>query len=79
MFDQMVTQLTVDAFRDVDVSKIDKNDYESFLKEFVFDKLRGIKLGEAFSKKFNVKDRVLCMYGNETDTMKHIENWYVTK
>lgn len=78
-FGQMVTQLSVDAFRDTEFNKINKYEYDLFLKEFVFDKLKGIKLGEAFSKKFKVGDRVLYMYSDDTDTKRHIEQWYINK
>lgn len=79
VFGHLVNELSVQSFLDHDAIKISRNEFNLFKKEYVFDKLKGIGLGEAFAKKFNINDRVLYMFSNEEDTIKHIENWYINK
>lgn len=73
-FDHMLNMLTADSFKDNGASKISKNEYEIFLKEFVFEKLKGKTLGQAFTERFNIKDRVLSMYSDDRNCVDHIRH-----
>lgn len=55
------------------VKSISKEDYEIFCKEFIFEKIKGVKFGEAFTERFEVNDFVLMMYTNDQDAIKHIK------
>lgn len=72
-FDNMVTTLTSDSFKDTDFNPISKKEYDIFCKEYVFQKLKGINFGTAFKERFNCNDRVLSMFINQKDVMTHIE------
>ena len=71
-FDHMVTTLSTDAFKDNDFTPISKEEYAIFCKEYIFEKLKEIRFGAAFRKRFGVRDRVLSMFSEQTDAMKHI-------
>jgi hypothetical protein len=51
---------------------VSKTDYEIFLKEFVFDKLKGKTFGAAFCEKFGFNDIFLKALSDET-AKSHIE------
>lgn len=52
--------------------QISKRDYDSFCKEFVFDKLKGKTFGESFCEKFDFNN--IFLKGLSDDTAKdHIE------
>jgi hypothetical protein len=72
-FDHMVTTLASDAFRDDDFTPVSGHEYATFCKEYVFEKLKGISFGTAFQKRFSIRDRVLSIFTDQTDAMKHIE------
>lgn len=72
-FDQMSFELSREAFRDYGAITITKQEYEIFLKEYVFEKLKGISLGKAFTEKFNIRDRVLHMFSTDEDAITHIK------
>jgi hypothetical protein len=48
--------------------------YDQFKKEFVFEKLKGFTLGEAFCKKFDIQDYMLSNLTNEEETEFLIKN-----
>lgn len=73
MFDQMVTYLSSDAFKDNDFKPVSKSEYTLFCKEYIFEELKGINFGTAFQKRFGVRDRVLSMFSNQSDAMAHIK------
>lgn len=52
--------------------KISKTEYEIFLKEFVFEKLKGDSFGSAFCIKFGFNDTFLKALSDETAKL-HIE------
>lgn len=52
---------------------INRQDYEIFCKEFIFDKLRGDRFGKAFCKKFEIEDFLLANIKDEEDTKYLIE------
>lgn len=72
VFDQMVSDLSRETFKDYGALKILREDFDTFYKEFIFQKLKGEKLGESFAKKFDVRDRVLYMISNDEDALSHI-------
>lgn len=51
---------------------VSKTDYEIFLKEFVFDKLKGKTFGAAFCERFEFNDIFLKALSDET-AKSHIE------
>ena len=69
----MVTTLRSDAFKDTDFTPVSRLEYAIFCKEYVFEKLKGINFGTAFQKRFGARDRVLSMFREQEDAMKHIE------
>jgi hypothetical protein len=70
----MVKDLRIasDAFKDVGFESITEEEFQTFLKEATFEKIKGKKLGEIFSEKFGVQDRVLSMFRDDRDVIKHI-------
>lgn len=48
--------------------------YEQFKKEFVFDKLRGLTMGQAFCEKFEISDYMLSTITSEEETDFLIKN-----
>jgi hypothetical protein len=53
---------------------VKKCDYENFCKEFIFEKLRGKKFGEAFCQKFDFNDLSLKNLSDQTAKF-HIEKF----
>ena len=74
VFSHFVTELSTEAFKDSDFSKITQEEFDIFMKDFVFEKLKGKKLGESFAEKFSVKDRVLYMFSQDADAIAHIKH-----
>jgi hypothetical protein len=70
----MVKDLRIasDAFRDTGFEAITEEEFETFLKEATFEKLKGKKLGEIFIEKFGVQDRVLSIFIHDKDIIQHI-------
>ena len=77
VFGHMVTELSAEAYKDIDFEPISKHEYEIFCKEYIFEKLKDTRFGVAFQKRFGVRDRVLSILSNETHAMDHIERYYV--
>lgn len=73
VFGHMVTELSSGAFKDNDFTPISKHEYETFCKEYIFEKLKGVNFGIAFQKRFGIKDRVLSMFNDQSIAMTHIE------
>lgn len=48
--------------------------YEQFKKEFVFEKLKGKRMGEAFCEKFEISDYILSTITSEEETDFLIKN-----
>ena len=42
--------------------------YKQFKKEYVFEKLKGLTLGQAFCKKFDIQDYMLSNLKSEEET-----------
>ena len=57
--------------------KINKQEFEDFCKEFLFEQLKGdIKLGEAFCKKYDEPNYVLSILPDHS-AKAHIKKFYV--
>jgi|APGre2960657373_1045057.scaffolds.fasta_scaffold03828_8 hypothetical protein len=76
-FDHMVTILSAEAYKDNDFTPISKDEYAKFCKEYIFEKLKEIRFGTAFQKRFGVRDRVLSIFSEQKDAMDHIERYYI--
>lgn len=50
------------------------SDYEQFKKEFVFEKLKGLTLGQAFCEKFEINDYMLSNIESDEEATFLIEN-----
>jgi len=74
MFDNMVKDLRIasNAFKDTGFDAITEHEFEKFLKEATFEKLKGKHLGKLFSEKFGVQDRVLSIFIDDQDIIQHI-------
>jgi len=55
---------------------ITQEQYESFCKEHIFEQLRGVSLGSAFCKKFNVRNQVLSILGDDS-SKSHIKKFFI--
>jgi predicted transcriptional regulator len=74
MFDTLakdLVQVSV-VFKDTEFDSITEEEFEMFLKDAVFEKLKGKKLGEVFAEKFGVQDRVLSIFSDDKDIIQHI-------
>ena len=61
MFENMIFNLTTnDTSADISLEE-----YENFCKEFIFDKLRGIKFGRSFCDKFNISHNIIPQLSDE--------------
>lgn len=57
--------------------KITKQEFEDFLKEFLFEQIKGdLSLGKAFCKKYNEPNHVLSILPNKSAS-QHIKKFYV--
>ena len=56
---------------------ISKKEYNVFYKEYIFDKLKNILYGEAFCKKFNIRNPILSMMQDEKTARHWIETSYI--
>ena len=63
--------LTMNAMANI-LSKAKKTvtpeQYEQFRKEFVFEKLKGVTLGQSFCEKFDINDYMLSNLKDEEET-----------
>lgn len=53
---------------------ITKEQYDQFKYEYVFDKLKGLTMGEAFCEKFDISDYMLSNIKSDKEAMFLIEN-----
>ena len=72
VFGNMVNELSTEAFKDCGFEPITEKEFQAFLKEATFEKLKGNHLGRFFQEKFGVKDRVLSMFSDDRDVIQHI-------
>jgi hypothetical protein len=54
--------------------KISRVDYETFCKEYIFNKLKGESFGNAFCKRFNITDRTISILKSENFAKQLIES-----
>ena len=74
VFVHMTGDLLRDAFKDECAKKVSREDYAQFLKDVVFEKLKGKKLGQAFTERFGIRDRVLSNYNIDKNAIDHIKH-----
>lgn len=72
VFGNMVNELTADSFKDEDFYPISEERFEQFLKEYTFEKLKDKTLGQFFVEKFGIRDRVLSIFNEDDNAIKHI-------
>ena len=77
VFGSMILELSTEAYKDNDFKLITQDEYATFCKEYIFEKLKGIRFGIAFQKRFGVRDRVLSILSEQIDAMKHIDRSYL--
>jgi hypothetical protein len=53
---------------------ISQEQYDTFKKEYVFAKLKGLTLGQAFCEKFEISDYMLSNIKSEEEAIFLIEN-----
>lgn len=73
VFTHMTGELLKEAFKDNDARKVTKEEYDTFIKDCVFYKLQGKKLGQAFVERFGIHDRVLSNYKEDINVFSHIK------
>jgi hypothetical protein len=73
MFSSMVKQLTLGKNTNF---KISKKEFEKFQKEYIFEQIKGIKMGQVFCNKYRVHNHILEMLSNES-AKYHIQKFYV--
>lgn len=78
MFDKMAKQLELQTLGQGNKDfKITKQEFEDFLKEFLFEQIKGdLSLGKAFCKKYNEPNYVLSILSNKSAS-QHIKKFYV--
>ena len=77
IFEGLVKDL-YDYNTDKNFIPITQQEFDQFLKESIFEKLKGRSLGELFAEKFKVHDKMLYIYKNDSDALTHIKyNKYV--
>ena len=78
MFDKMAQQLDLQTLGKGNTDfKIDKQEFESFCKEFLFEQIKGdTRLGEAFCKKYGEPSYVLSILPDHSAKI-HIKKFYV--
>lgn len=55
-------------------TKITREEYDLFCKEYIFDKLKDKKFGEAFCERFGIEDNAISILQNESFTKELIES-----
>jgi hypothetical protein len=78
MFDKMVQQLDLQTLgKDKTDFKINKQEFDNFCKEFLFEQIKGdYKLGESFCKKYDEPNYVLSILPDNS-AKEHIRKFYV--
>lgn len=86
-FDHMVMALEIEAKKfelpkitvesNPDKISITEQQYDEFLKEFVFEKLKGKTLAESFSNKFGIFDIIFELRISDDNVQKYIKKCYI--
>lgn len=61
-----IYQILDECLTTTHTKQISKKDYDLFCKEFVFEKIKGKKFGEAFCDKFGYNNFMLRNFSDET-------------
>ena len=72
----MAKQLELQTLRKGNEFRISKKEFDDFQKEYIFEQLKGIKMGKAFCIKYSVHNHILEMLSNES-AKDHIQKFYV--
>jgi hypothetical protein len=56
---------------------VTRQQYQEFLKEHIFDAIKGISIGIAFCEKFDIQDLLLSMRVSDELARQHIESFYI--
>ena len=76
MFGSMVKQLELQTLGKNTNFKISKKEFESFEREYIFEQIKGIRMGQAFCNKYKVLNHILEMLSNDS-AKYHIQKFYV--
>jgi len=78
MFDKIVQQLDLQTLgKGKKYFKINKQEFEDFCKEFLFEQIKGdLKLGETFCKKYDEPNYVLSILSDHS-AKAHIKKFYL--
>lgn len=58
---------------------ITQEEFNEFYKDYLFDQIKGLSLGEAFCNRFSEQNYVLLIAENNEFAKKHIEMYYIKK
>lgn len=56
--------------------KISHQDFEEFYHYWLFDLIKGLRLGQAFCNRYNITDNIL-FYSNNCQAQEYILKYYV--
>jgi hypothetical protein len=56
---------------------ITKEEFDVFYKQYLFDNIKGVSLGEAFCEKYKINNYVLLIAESNEFAKKHIETFYI--
>ena len=70
-FSNLVVQLSHPPEK---IKHVSPEEYETFCKEFVFDKLRGANFGATFCKRFQIFDTALLLNRSDENTKQYIKD-----
>ena len=77
MFDKITKQLELQTLgKDKNNFKISDQEFQEFRKSFLFDQLKGNKLGECFCEQYKLTNYVLTILSDES-AIVHIKTFYV--
>jgi hypothetical protein len=77
MFDPIIKQLELQTLgKDKNNFKISEQEFQEFRKSFLFDQIKGNKLGVCFCEKYKLTNYVLTILSDES-AIVHIKTFYV--
>lgn len=56
---------------------INKDEYEIFCKEYIFERLKGFSFGNSFCKRFDIVDYLISNVSDDSTAKLHIEQFYI--
>lgn len=72
----MVKQLELQTLGKNTNFKISKKEFENFEREYIFEQIKGIRMGQSFCSKYKVHNHILEMLSNSS-ARYHIQKFYV--